>query len=128
MITIDITEALDLLEAATEKYGRDNIYHSVDYNDCSYVRDADEESQRYCIVGYALHEKGVPDAVLTNLGSTMIRSSDVLNKLKDAGFEITEDAGRVLLVAQRAQDRKAEWGEAEDEANRLAEKIFSGRA
>lgn len=139
MPLIDATEALDLLEAAVEKFGVSHVYDTGEDLSCVYFRpgvkrqDPDnpgntrydnDESQRYCMVGFALHEKGISDDFLITLGwrgvDTLLHYDGQNYYLPGTDLKFTPDAKRVIQAAQAYQDKRGDWGGALSMASREA--------
>lgn len=133
-IVIDKEDALNGLRAAVATKGADYVYESPPLNDglymCLYVQEIDGELHPRCIIGYALHHLGVPLQVLAAADNNNENVRELAHRLRDHGYQLTDDAIEVLQAAQIEQDsamghnfgspEKANWGAALAAAEKVA--------
>lgn len=111
---VDIHKVADLLWEIADEVGHDHIYeirkkHGIPT--CEYVV-WNEESDCYvgdCLVGRLLFRLGADPESLADIGDLRFSSVLVQHVLP---FSFTEDAQRVLVRVQYAQDHGKTWGAA----------------
>lgn len=116
MERIDARRALELLTDIVDKAGDGYVYEKRDMTDIRGEMDYPEGSPvgcRYvegenpsCLVGHVLVRAGVPVDRLQSLDVSGASASN----LKDYGLDVTPEASRILVAAQRHQDRGETWG------------------
>jgi hypothetical protein len=122
VITIDGPEALELLKTAVAEKGAGYVYEEPAGSiGCRYADVENDEPS--CIVGNALHRKGITVATLDEMdradlvheddvSSTTISQICTLDTAALYGFELTDSARGVFATAQAQQDSRVPWGRA----------------
>jgi hypothetical protein len=110
--TVDVDEALALLQRAVDEVGADYVDPIAAANgpgSCMYVYNtATWGGCGNCLIGKALTYLGVDVAGLIS-GVVMLAPKGIL---RERGVDLTPDALPAWAAAQRAQDRSATWGQA----------------
>lgn len=117
MRTVDVDEALELLQRAVDEKGENFVYQrSPKAGGCLYVHD----DVPGCIVGHVLHYLGVPLDAMSTVEGKWINQADVTWLLIGCGISLTYKALRILIEAQFIQDGGRPWGDALAAARRVA--------
>jgi hypothetical protein len=123
--SIDVKQALALLEQAVATQGEDFVYNPGGEGSCHYSPNPeiyyhdDPQAQTGCLVGVALRLVGI------DLGDLNGSISSLWDVALDNGEvpevrALTNDAVRVMQRAQSRQDTGATWGEALNTARAVA--------
>lgn len=115
MKSLDGATALELLHRAVEEKGADYIDPLAEEiaSTCLYVTESEDGYRPGCIVGHVFAYAGVPLDALDFEGDVWEAS----DHLWDLGvLSVTEEAQYVLAAAQSCQDRRGDWGTAEEKA------------
>lgn len=116
MKSIDVPEALELLQAAVDERGAEMVYAktpgALRGGGCYYWHAY--PGAPGCIVGTGLYLKGYANAEMLRRMDDCPSGSTVADVVESEALEvsITEDAVTVLMSAQGKQDAHYTWGEA----------------
>ena len=116
------TKAVELIERAVAEKGADYVDPHAGGR-CSYANDRVEPTAAGCIVGHALFYEGATVAELHELDGLPVSSVMMLidSEARDAlPVAVDEEAARVFMAAQRAQDVGETWGSALERARQAA--------
>lgn len=119
MRTVDLPEALELLERAAQEKGEDHVYPRGPMNGCFYA----VGGKPGCIVGHVLSYLDVSPEDMAAIEGWGICQPEPRNWLSRRGVKFTRDAITALSQAQGAQDLGATWRGAVDAARRVAESV-----
>lgn len=115
-MTIDLTQARDLLKRAVETQGRDFIYNPSGNGMCRYTpipKDDGPQGQTGCLVGVAMALAGVD---VTRGPWRADLGLNIYSVCLELPGLLTTEAERYLSVAQQSQDHGSTWGAAYDRA------------
>lgn len=129
----DVNEVLQVAQEIVDEFGPDYVYVKPSSGLCQYVH----EGQPSCLVGQILVRLGAQVDVLSVPENASIQDNghglgveDLLEKLSPTwgtlGFTLTENAIKVLVEIQNAQDTDNTWGRALEEGRRVAWELAAG--
>lgn len=108
-------DALQYIDKAVSDYGPDWTDPNYWEGGCKNVYEYEGET-RHCIVGHAL-TAAIPS--ISWLNWEAMSAEDVVERLREDGHEISEDAEALLYVAQSLQDVGLPWGVVRDNVERV---------
>lgn len=112
-------------------YGREEYVYerfpasaNLGSDDAGYCLNFDLDGNPSCVVGHVLVEMGLSFEQAEVLGIATNRAVctvvPILNEYPEFGWSFSQEAENVLTAAQQAQDDGRPWGEALEEAERVA--------
>lgn len=113
MITIEISDAIKMMEQAVEERGKDYVYEPPGGESCEYTHVINDQIVPGCIVGQGFYDKGIPLERIHNLGGGS--AFNFIKELERNGLaNVSENAGIFLRKIQVEQDQGMAWGNALD--------------